>query len=89
MVTGDNVKTAKAIAVECGILNSYADATEPNIIEGRKEKWNFLMVKEQKIGDNSSPRVSPSQRIHKELMLNQMNRSQCPFPLHHPIVLFI
>ncbi|CAJ1975835.1 unnamed protein product [Sphenostylis stenocarpa] len=35
MVTGDNVKTAKAIAVECGILGSYADATEPNIIEGK------------------------------------------------------
>lgn len=35
MVTGDNVKTAKAIAVECGILNSFADATEPNIIEGK------------------------------------------------------
>ncbi|CAL0320306.1 unnamed protein product [Lupinus luteus] len=35
MVTGDNVKTAKAIAVECGILASIADATEPNIIEGK------------------------------------------------------
>ncbi|KAL2340511.1 hypothetical protein Fmac_008451 [Flemingia macrophylla] len=35
MVTGDNVKTAKAIAVECGILGSYADAMEPNIIEGK------------------------------------------------------
>ncbi|XP_058755663.1 calcium-transporting ATPase 10, plasma membrane-type-like isoform X2 [Vicia villosa] len=35
MVTGDNVKTAKAIAVECGILGSLADATEPNIIEGK------------------------------------------------------
>jgi len=35
MVTGDNVKTAKAIAVECGILGSFADATEPNIIEGK------------------------------------------------------
>lgn len=35
MVTGDNVKTAKAIAVECGILGSYADATEPTIIEGK------------------------------------------------------
>ncbi|XP_061348918.1 calcium-transporting ATPase 8, plasma membrane-type-like [Gastrolobium bilobum] len=34
MVTGDNVKTAKAIAVECGILGSFAEATEPNIIEG-------------------------------------------------------
>lgn len=35
MVTGDNVKTAKAIAVECGILGSFAEATEPNIIEGK------------------------------------------------------
>ncbi|TKY72778.1 Calcium-transporting ATPase 8 [Spatholobus suberectus] len=35
MVTGDNVKTAKAIAVECGILSSFADATEPNLIEGK------------------------------------------------------
>ncbi|CAI8611085.1 unnamed protein product [Vicia faba] len=37
-VTGDNVKTAKAIAVECGILDSLADATEPSIIEGKTEK---------------------------------------------------
>ena len=35
MVTGDNVKTAKAIAVECGILSSFADATEQNVIEGK------------------------------------------------------
>jgi Ca2+-transporting ATPase len=35
MVTGDNIQTAKAIALECGILSSGADATEPNIIEGK------------------------------------------------------
>lgn len=35
MVTGDNVQTAKAIALECGILGSDADATEPNLIEGK------------------------------------------------------
>ncbi|XP_022753448.1 calcium-transporting ATPase 10, plasma membrane-type isoform X2 [Durio zibethinus] len=35
MVTGDNVKTAKAIALECGILHSDVDATEPNLIEGK------------------------------------------------------
>nr|KYP52553.1 Calcium-transporting ATPase 10, plasma membrane-type [Cajanus cajan] len=34
MVTGDNVKTAKAIAMECGIL-SISDATETTIIEGK------------------------------------------------------
>ncbi|CDP12667.1 unnamed protein product [Coffea canephora] len=38
MVTGDNLNTARAIALECGILTSDADAdaTEPNlIIEGK------------------------------------------------------
>ena len=34
MVTGDNLNTARAIALECGILTSDADATEPNLIEG-------------------------------------------------------
>lgn len=35
MVTGDNLQTAKAIALECGILASIEDAVEPNIIEGK------------------------------------------------------
>ncbi len=35
MVTGDNLQTAKAIALECGILASSEVATEHNIIEGR------------------------------------------------------
>ncbi|KAI7747086.1 hypothetical protein M8C21_002522 [Ambrosia artemisiifolia] len=35
MVTGDNLRTARAIALECGILGSNADAIEPNLIEGK------------------------------------------------------
>ncbi|CAH9110339.1 unnamed protein product [Cuscuta europaea] len=35
MVTGDGIQTAKAIALECGILGSDSDATEPNVIEGK------------------------------------------------------
>ncbi|CAN0910763.1 Calcium-transporting ATPase 8, plasma membrane-type [Linum grandiflorum] len=35
MVTGDNLQTAKAIALECGILGSDDDAVEPNLIEGK------------------------------------------------------
>ncbi|GMH03860.1 hypothetical protein Nepgr_005699 [Nepenthes gracilis] len=35
MVTGDNIQTAKSIALECGILASDADATEPTVIEGK------------------------------------------------------
>lgn len=35
MVTGDNLQTAKAISLECGILVSVEDAVEPNIIEGK------------------------------------------------------
>lgn len=34
MVTGDNLQTAKAIALECGILDSESDAREPYLIEG-------------------------------------------------------
>ncbi|KAL2462421.1 Calcium-transporting ATPase 9 [Forsythia ovata] len=34
MVTGDNLQTAKAIALECGILLSEKEACEPNVIEG-------------------------------------------------------
>lgn len=34
MVTGDNIKTAKAIALECGILTD-PEVTEPTLIEGR------------------------------------------------------
>ncbi|XP_068331492.1 calcium-transporting ATPase 8, plasma membrane-type-like [Pyrus communis] len=35
MVTGDNVQTAKAIAMQCGILAPDSDATEPTLIEGK------------------------------------------------------
>ncbi|KAK3435377.1 hypothetical protein EUGRSUZ_C00094 [Eucalyptus grandis] len=35
MVTGDNLQTAKAIALECGILDPEADTTPPNLIEGK------------------------------------------------------
>lgn len=35
MVTGDNIQTAKAIAMECGILAPGEDATAPIIIEGK------------------------------------------------------
>ncbi|CAN6547516.1 unnamed protein product [Malus baccata var. baccata] len=34
MVTGDNLQTAKAIAMECGILAPDSDATQPTLIEG-------------------------------------------------------
>ncbi|KAL0410263.1 UNVERIFIED_CONTAM: Calcium-transporting ATPase 10, plasma membrane-type [Sesamum latifolium] len=39
MVTGDNLQTARAIALECGILGSNADATEPNLIEGKTFRY--------------------------------------------------
>ncbi|XP_048227667.1 calcium-transporting ATPase 10, plasma membrane-type isoform X2 [Ricinus communis] len=35
MVTGDNIQTARAIALECGILGSDEDAVEPILIEGK------------------------------------------------------
>ncbi|KAK4756478.1 hypothetical protein SAY87_006605 [Trapa incisa] len=35
MVTGDNIQTAKAIAIECGILSSEEDTAESIVIEGK------------------------------------------------------
>ncbi|KAF9675091.1 hypothetical protein SADUNF_Sadunf10G0195300 [Salix dunnii] len=60
MVTGDNIQTAKAIALECGILNCGADATEPNIIEGKvfraySEKEREIIAKKITVMGRSSP----------------------------------
>ncbi|KAL5220263.1 hypothetical protein ABZP36_024976 [Zizania latifolia] len=35
MVTGDNIETAKAIALECGILDANGAISEPFVIEGK------------------------------------------------------
>jgi len=35
MVTGDNIETAKAIALECGILDANSVISEPFVIEGK------------------------------------------------------
>ncbi|ONM03117.1 Calcium-transporting ATPase 9 plasma membrane-type [Zea mays] len=35
MVTGDNIETAKAIALECGILDANSVISEPVVIEGK------------------------------------------------------
>ncbi|XP_027344572.1 calcium-transporting ATPase 9, plasma membrane-type isoform X2 [Abrus precatorius] len=60
MVTGDNLQTAKAIALECGILASNEDAVEPNIIEGKKfrelsEKEREQFAKKITVMGRSSP----------------------------------
>ncbi|RDX88043.1 Calcium-transporting ATPase 9, plasma membrane-type, partial [Mucuna pruriens] len=60
MVTGDNLQTAKAIALECGILASNEDAVEPNIIEGKKfrelsEKEREDIAKKITVMGRSSP----------------------------------
>ncbi|GMI78134.1 autoinhibited Ca(2+)-ATPase 9 [Hibiscus trionum] len=60
MVTGDNIQTAKAIALECGILSSSQDVTEPTIIEGRvfralPEKEREQMAKKITVMGRSSP----------------------------------
>ncbi|XP_021665208.1 calcium-transporting ATPase 9, plasma membrane-type isoform X2 [Hevea brasiliensis] len=60
MVTGDNIHTAKAIALECGILGSHEDASELNIIEGRvfreySEKERESIAKKITVMGRSSP----------------------------------
>ncbi|XP_039142394.1 calcium-transporting ATPase 5, plasma membrane-type-like [Dioscorea cayenensis subsp. rotundata] len=60
MVTGDNLQTAKAIALECGILDSEASATEPNLIDGRafrelSEKGREAIAEKILVMGRSSP----------------------------------
>lgn len=53
MVTGDNIQTAKAIALECGILASDINASEPHIIEGKR--FRELSEKER---EDVAPKIS-------------------------------
>ncbi|KAF5954888.1 hypothetical protein HYC85_007744 [Camellia sinensis] len=64
MVTGDNIQTAKAIALECGILKSNVDATEPNLIEGKVFRA-LSEVERQEIANKISVmgRSSPNDKL--------------------------
>jgi len=53
MVTGDNVQTARAIALECGILSSDADLSEPTLIEGKSFR-EMTDAERDKISDKIS-----------------------------------
>ncbi|XP_073154857.1 calcium-transporting ATPase 10, plasma membrane-type-like isoform X2 [Henckelia pumila] len=60
MVTGDNLQTAKAIALECGILGANEDVSEPKIIEGKDfrnltERQRLEMVDKISVMGRSSP----------------------------------
>ncbi|KAH9805648.1 calcium-transporting ATPase 8 plasma membrane-type [Citrus sinensis] len=64
MLTGDNIQTARAIALECGILTSEADATEPNIIEGKSFRALSETQREEIAGKISvMGRSSPSDKL--------------------------
>ncbi|KAJ0246080.1 Calcium-transporting ATPase 8 [Hirschfeldia incana] len=64
MVTGDNVQTARAIALECGILTSDADASEPTLIEGKSFRA-LTDAERDKISDKISVmgRSSPNDKL--------------------------
>ncbi|XP_062076532.1 calcium-transporting ATPase 9, plasma membrane-type-like [Humulus lupulus] len=60
MVTGDNLQTAKVIALECGILDSIEDATHPTLIEGKdfralSEREREQIAKKITVMGRSSP----------------------------------
>uniref|UniRef100_A0A7N2L6E6 Cation-transporting P-type ATPase C-terminal domain-containing protein n=1 Tax=Quercus lobata TaxID=97700 RepID=A0A7N2L6E6_QUELO len=64
MITGDNVQTAKTIAVECGILVSDADATVPNLIDGRAFRALSDLQREQIVERISvMARCSPNDKL--------------------------
>ncbi|CAH8279961.1 unnamed protein product [Arabidopsis lyrata] len=64
MVTGDNVQTARAIALECGILTSDSDLSEPTLIEGKSFRA-MTDAERDKISDKISVmgRSSPNDKL--------------------------
>ncbi|XP_057979872.1 calcium-transporting ATPase 10, plasma membrane-type isoform X2 [Malania oleifera] len=64
MVTGDNLLTARAIALECGILRSEADITKQNLIEGKAFR-DLSDAERQEAADNISVmgRSSPNDKL--------------------------
>ncbi|CAM8909633.1 unnamed protein product [Rhodiola kirilowii] len=73
MVTGDNLQTAKAIALECGILSSVEEATDGAIIEGRT--FRELSEREREV---AARRISVMGRSspNDKLLLVQALRNQ-------------
>ncbi|XP_062191047.1 calcium-transporting ATPase 5, plasma membrane-type-like isoform X1 [Phragmites australis] len=64
MVTGDNIETAKAIALECGILDANGVISEPVVIEGKV----FREMSESARGENADKiivmgRSSPNDKL--------------------------
>ncbi|XP_004235507.1 calcium-transporting ATPase 9, plasma membrane-type isoform X1 [Solanum lycopersicum] len=60
MVTGDNIQTARAIALECGILSSNTEVTEFEVIEGKtfrelSEKEREQVANRMSVMGRSSP----------------------------------
>ncbi|KAL3500796.1 hypothetical protein ACH5RR_039889 [Cinchona calisaya] len=60
MVTGDDLNAARAVALECGILGADADATEPNMIEGKafralSEKQKLKVAEKISVMGRSTP----------------------------------
>ncbi|KAI3868963.1 hypothetical protein MKX03_003334 [Papaver bracteatum] len=64
MVTGDNLQTAKAIALECGILAFAVDAMEPALIEGKRFRELSESDREEVAGKISvMGRSSPNDKL--------------------------
>ncbi|KAG6389373.1 hypothetical protein SASPL_150841 [Salvia splendens] len=70
----DNLQTARAIALECGILGSNADATEPNLIEGKTFR-NMTESQRLEVADRISVmgRSSPNDKL---LLVQALRRKE-------------
>ncbi|KAF8014418.1 hypothetical protein BT93_H0287 [Corymbia citriodora subsp. variegata] len=69
MMTGDNISTAKAIAIECGILRPEDDASNGAIVKGAD--LNYDMPEERLSRVRVMAGASP---IHKRLMVERLKQ---------------
>jgi Ca2+-transporting ATPase len=78
MVTGDNIETAKAIALECGILDANGAFVEPFVIEGKV----FREMSEAARGDIVD-------KITVTLSSSMFLLSRCIYIRHYLVVIYI
>lgn len=80
MVTGDNLKTAKAIALECGILDSESEAVDSEseaIIEGSAFRSLSQVQREQKAEQISVCKIRFIQNLRKGIGKTNCHVNDC------------
>jgi P-type Ca2+ transporter type 2C len=85
MVTGDNIETAKAIALECGILDANSVISEPVVIEGKV----FREMSESARGEAADKIIVTLSHYVSQVVWCFLSLCQCSHSSLHPLEYFL